>query len=136
MSRKSRGNHPLRLSLVLGLAAIGIACGAEARTWIVHPDGSGDAPTLQAAADSSSLGDTVLATAGMHQGPVALRGDTHLVGEGAGASQITGTDVDPHVVVAFGGSVSGLSLIGVSSAYGHVGGAILSMGGRRPRLGL
>ena len=31
-----------------------------AATWIIHPDGSGDAPTIQAAMDSATAGDVVL----------------------------------------------------------------------------
>ncbi len=38
----------------------------NARTWIVHPDGTGDAPTIQAAIDTAAVGDTVFATAGQH----------------------------------------------------------------------
>jgi hypothetical protein len=102
---------------------------AEARTWLVLPDGTGDAPTLQAAADSSSLGDSIVAAAGLHQGPVVLASETYLVGEGAGSSVIVGTKVDPHVVVAVGGGVSDLSLIGVGPAYGHLGGGSLAMEG-------
>ena len=128
MFRVSRRNDPLR-AVALGLAALGIASSAEARTWVVHPDGSGDAPTLQAAADSSSPGDTVFAASGVHQGPVTLAFDTFLVGEGAGSSTVVGSSVDPNVVLALGGGISDLSLVGVEPAYGHVGGGALSMAG-------
>ena len=34
---------------------------AEARVWVVHPDGTGDAPTIQAAIDSLyNFGDDVI----------------------------------------------------------------------------
>jgi len=42
---------------------------ASARTWEVHPDGSGDAPTICAAVDSSADGDTILLGNGVFQGP-------------------------------------------------------------------
>ena len=33
---------------------------ADARTWLVRADGTGDAPTIQAGVDSASSADTVL----------------------------------------------------------------------------
>ena len=33
---------------------------AEARVWVLHPDGSGDAPTIQAAIDSLNFSDDVI----------------------------------------------------------------------------
>jgi hypothetical protein len=39
---------------------------AHARTWYVKPDGSGDAPTVADAVDSSATGDTVLVADGTH----------------------------------------------------------------------
>ncbi|MBN1825516.1 MAG: right-handed parallel beta-helix repeat-containing protein [Candidatus Eisenbacteria bacterium] len=41
---------------------------ASARDWIVLPDGSGDAPTIQAAVDSTAAGDTVSLSAGVFTG--------------------------------------------------------------------
>ena len=40
-----------------------------ARTWFVTPDGTGDAPTIQAAVDSARGGDTVLLDNGTFTGP-------------------------------------------------------------------
>lgn len=40
----------------------------EARSWVVFPNGSGDAPTLQAAIDSAAVADTVLAMPGLYRG--------------------------------------------------------------------
>ncbi len=37
---------------------------ASARTWYIKPDGSGDAPTIQAGVDSAEVGDVVLVAAG------------------------------------------------------------------------
>lgn len=58
----------LLLAAFAGLLLIGIA---SARTWYVAADGSGDAPTIDAAVDSSSAGDVILVGPG-----------THLVGSG------------------------------------------------------
>lgn len=41
---------------------------AEARTWLVRPDGSGDAPTIQAAIDSVSGADLIELADGLFTG--------------------------------------------------------------------
>ena len=49
-----------------GILVILVVSGASARTWHVLPDSLGDAPTIQAALDSSSAGDTVLVACGTY----------------------------------------------------------------------
>ena len=46
-----------------------IVAPASAATWYVISDGSGDAPTIQAAIDSSGNGDSVLVASGTFMGP-------------------------------------------------------------------
>jgi predicted outer membrane repeat protein len=46
-----------------------LAGGSWARVWEVASDGTGDAPTIQAAIDSCASGDTVLASPGTYAGP-------------------------------------------------------------------
>ncbi|MGD1047229.1 MAG: right-handed parallel beta-helix repeat-containing protein, partial [Candidatus Krumholzibacteriaceae bacterium] len=52
------------LAPVLGILVL--AGAAESRTWHVHQDGSGDAPTIQAAIDSSGVGDSILVAPGTY----------------------------------------------------------------------
>jgi len=39
---------------------------ASSRTWKIQPDGSGDAPTIQAGIDSAAVGDTVSVLSGTY----------------------------------------------------------------------
>jgi len=54
---------PLVLTAILALL---LPCGAQARTWQIFEDGSGDAPTVQAGIDSAAVGDTVLVGPGTY----------------------------------------------------------------------
>ena len=47
----------MKTTLLVLLALL--ASQAQARTWNIKVDGSGDAPTVQAGIDSSAVGDTV-----------------------------------------------------------------------------
>ena len=49
-------NGTVRVFLLLLITT----AGAAARTWQIEPDGTGDAPTIQAGIDSAAVGDTVL----------------------------------------------------------------------------
>ena len=53
-----------RRLLLLTLMIVLAAAGSRADIWYVYPDGSGDAPTIQAAVDSASSGDQILASGG------------------------------------------------------------------------
>ncbi len=55
------------LTLVL-LLFLSLSSGAGATTWFMEDDGSGDAPHLQAAIDSSAPGDTILLNDGFYSG--------------------------------------------------------------------
>ncbi len=49
-----------------------ISSHASSRTWYVKPNGSGDTVSIQAAVDSSSAGDSVVAAAGTYYESVVL----------------------------------------------------------------
>ena len=73
---------PLQTFVCLILSMLA-ADGASGRTWRVRVDGSGDAPTIQAAIDSVTAGDSVLVAPGTYtwsnQGTASEYGMIHVV---------------------------------------------------------
>ncbi len=57
----------MRLFMFAVMFSFLYASDAYPRTWYVRTDGTGDAPTIQAALDSAQAGDTVLVGSGIHQ---------------------------------------------------------------------
>jgi hypothetical protein len=75
---------------------------ASARTWHVFEDGSGDAPTIQAAIDSSTSGDVVLVSPGTYYEHINFNGkDIHLLSSTGAASTIIDGNQEPGSVVTF-----------------------------------
>ncbi len=70
------------------IGALGVNCGAPARVWNVRADGTGDAPTIQAAIDSCGFLDTVLLRPGTYTGignrDIGLRGKRIVLTSSAG----------------------------------------------------
>ena len=58
----------LRLFLLSCLASLAVASAGLARTWHVNPDGTGDAPSIQAAIDSVAVGDDIELANGVYSG--------------------------------------------------------------------
>jgi hypothetical protein len=82
-----RGGEIMRVLLLLVVLLI-LSTSAFSRTWYILPDGTGDAPTIQAGVDSSGVGDTVLVAAGIYyeQVRVETHGDIYILSE-IGASE-------------------------------------------------
>ena len=56
----------LRYALLAAASLLLTATPSLARTWYITPDGTGDAPTIQAGVDSSAAGDTVEVACGTY----------------------------------------------------------------------
>ncbi|HEX5131834.1 MAG TPA: right-handed parallel beta-helix repeat-containing protein [Candidatus Krumholzibacteria bacterium] len=56
----------MQRALIAFLLLLTLSVRAEARTWHIRPDHSGDAPTIQAGVDSAAVGDTVLVAPGTY----------------------------------------------------------------------
>ena len=117
-------NHTSRqlilLALVLAMICFGYGV-PVARTWYVAADGSGDAPTIDAAIDSTLSGDVILVGPGTHavgseEVNHPLKPNTSLVSEfGPTTTVLVAADgpIQPGLIGAGDNCVvSGLTLVG------------------------
>ena len=58
----------MKASMFAALVGILLVSHATAEVYVVHPDGSGDYPTIQAAVDASSEGDEIVLESGVYRG--------------------------------------------------------------------
>lgn len=115
-----------------------VAAGAEARTWHVRPDGTGDAPTIQAGIDSAAARDTVLVASGSYtwisqhaSGPSMVRMKAGVILRGETGPAATLLDAEGGGRVLQCADVAGARIEGLSLVHGNgdfEGGGILSTG--------
>lgn len=112
-----------RLLLLLPVCCALMTGGASARTWVVLPDSTGDAPTIQAGIDSASAGDTVMVMCGTYyEHDITLKSGINLTSE-TGISDCVTIDATGLGRVFYCDSAdSTTSVVGLTAANGNVSG--------------
>jgi hypothetical protein len=120
--------------VILGLLALGP--GPQAEMWFVHPDGTGDFPTIQAAVDGAADGDIIILTNGIFRGPgnrdVDLRGKAVTIRSTGWNPAICiidceGSPQEPHRAFVFQnreGRNTVIEYLGIMNGYAEEGGAM------------
>ncbi|MBZ0267813.1 hypothetical protein K8I85_06630 [bacterium] len=100
---------------------------ALARTWHILPDGTGDAPTIQAGVDSAAVGDTLLLACGtFFEHDIEMKSEIAIVGGTPGCVII---DAEGLGRVFSADSASGISYSGLDIQNGNSGVWVDSGGG-------
>jgi hypothetical protein len=90
---------------------------------LVLEDGTGHAPTIQAAFDSSAVGDSILVGPGTYRGHVDALGGRSLLGRDGAAATILDADGDTSCLYSFPSDfnflIEGFTLIGAQESYGY-----------------
>jgi hypothetical protein len=121
-------NNPL--GVLIG--ALGAGCDLAPETWLVRADGSGQAPTIQAAVDSATHGDTIIVEDGTYVGEGNYDIDFHgkllvlrsVSGPASTVIDCQGNSQQPRRAFLFDGAedrravVEGLTITGGYDRYG------------------
>jgi len=131
------GAYVCELDFGTGRCAVSLT-GSATQTWRVLADGTGDAPTVQAAIDSTADRDVVLVGPGTYYETINLRGrKIHLTGEqGRDVTILDGSRGDDSVVVCESGEtnetvIEGFTITGgkgrIRAVDDRMGGGILCL---------
>ncbi len=93
---------------------------SEARTWVVEPDGSGDAPSLLAAADSAATGDSILVQPGTYsEFDIRVADGVSVIGVGGAAVTVIDGGAGSRGVSGNNLLLEGLTFVGLQqTGYG------------------
>lgn len=119
----------MRAAVAALVLTVAVSADAPARTWNIHPDGSGDAPTIQAAADAAAPGDSILAHPGTYAEQVTVDVDQIcLIGVGGSAATTVDAAGVGCCVTTHGAEtlVKGLRFAGAGHSYGYGGYGVLA----------
>jgi predicted outer membrane repeat protein len=110
-----------RVLLLTLTAAFSVAAPVRAETWRVTADGTGDAPTLQAAADSAASGDTLLVAPGAYAEHLLVSGKALLIrGESGAEETVLDGQLSGRILTVMGRHA--LTLEGLAFVRGRAGG--------------
>jgi hypothetical protein len=106
---------------------------ASSKTWLVFEDGSGDAPTIQAAFDFSAVGDSIVVGPGTYRGYIQARGGRVLLGRDGAGTTILDADGKSSCLYSmpsdFDFLIEGFKLMGAEPGYGYSGTSVLGFSG-------
>jgi len=104
----------MRIFILVGIFYLFLSPSLLARSWVVKPDGSGDAPTISAAIDSCSSGDIIEVDGGIyHEGNLVVDGKDISISKGSGISIIVSPSYGTMTGITFR-NTAGSSLVGIT----------------------
>jgi hypothetical protein len=106
---------------VLAFLCLGLTLGAaSAKTWVVLPDSTGDAPTIKAGIDSAGAGDTVMVMSGTYyEANIGMKSGVCLTSETGTADCVTIDGQYEGRVFYAQYTHSTTSIVGFTITHGH-----------------